>query len=155
MESDVRQGVKNVPTAMIREPMRMEFVEGVSPSTRSVEAVMREVAQSEVPVLLLAERGAGKKATARRVHDLSRRGGQSFRVISCATLESGKLADADGQAGLPGVGTVFLEEVAELRAEGQAWLLQTLTQSNGKDSHSRGAGVTPGLARLICGSARD
>ena len=40
---------------------------------RSVEAVMREVAQSEVPVLLLAENGAGKKATARRIHELSRR----------------------------------------------------------------------------------
>src|ERR1039458_7618749 len=137
MESDVRQGVKNVPTAMIREPMRMEFVEGVSPSTRSVEAVMREVAQSEVPVLLLAERGAGKKATARRVHDLSRRGDQSFRVISCATMGSGKLGEADGLAGLPGAGTVFLEEVAELKAEGQAWLLQGLTRANGKERHSR------------------
>src|SRR5579863_3140096 len=155
MESDVRQNVGNVPTAMIREPMGMEFVEGLSPSTRSVEAVMREVAQSEVPVLLLAERGAGKKATARRVHDLSRRGGQVFRVISCATLESGKLADTDRQAGLPGAGTVFLEEVADLKAEGQAWLLQALKQGNGSESHSRGVSVTPGLARLICGSARD
>ena len=58
---------------------RDEFVEGVSPSMRSVEAVMLEVAQSEVPVLLLAERGAGKKATALRVHELSRRRGQTFR----------------------------------------------------------------------------
>jgi two-component system response regulator AtoC len=139
---------------MIRE-LRMEFVEGVSPSTRSVEAVMREVAQSEVPVLLLAERGAGKKATARRVHELSRRGGQSFRMISCATLETGKLGDADGQTGFPGAGTVFLEEVAELKAEGQAWLLQALTRGNGNESHARGAGGTPGVARLICGSARD
>src|SRR5579863_8268988 len=111
MESDVRQNVGNVPTAMIREPMGMEFVEGLSPSTRSVEAVMREVAQSEVPVLLLAERGAGKKATARRVHDLSRRGGQPFRAVSCATLKSDMFADLAAQTGLLGEGTVFLEEV--------------------------------------------
>jgi len=149
MESDVRQGVKNVQTAMIYEPVRMDFVEGVSPSMRGVEAVMREVAQSEVPVLLLAERGAGKKATARRVHDLSRRGGQSFRVVSCATLESAKFEELAGQGGMLGEGTVFLEELAQLGAEGQAWLLQALTRGNGKDGRS------PGLPRLICGSARD
>jgi two-component system response regulator AtoC len=148
MASEVRQGVENVQTAMIREPIRMDFVEGVSPSMRSVEAVMREVAQSEVPVLLLAERGAGKKATARRVHDLSRRGGQAFRVVPCATLDSNRFEDSADKSGLLGPGTVFLEELAQLSAEGQAWLLQALTRGNGKD-------VSQGLARLICGSARD
>jgi two-component system, NtrC family, response regulator AtoC len=149
MESDVRRDVENAQIPMIHEPMRMDFVEGVSPSMRSVEAVMREFAQSEVPVLLLAERGAGKKATARRVHDLSRRGGQSFRVVSCGTLESDKFGDPAGQAGLLGTGTVFLNELAALSAEGQVWLLQVLTRGSAKDSRSQG------LARLICGSARD
>jgi two-component system response regulator AtoC len=149
MEPDVRQVVETAQTAVIREPLGMDFVEGVSPSMRSVEAVMREVAQSEVTVLLLAERGAGKKATARRVHELSRRGGQAFRVVSCARLESEKFGDSAGQLGLLGAGTVFLEELAELSTEGQAWLLQALTRGNGKD------GRFQGLARLICGSARD
>jgi two-component system response regulator AtoC len=158
MESDVRQGVKNVQTAMIHEPMRrIDFVEGVSPSMRSVEAVMREVAQSEVPVLLLAERGAGKKATARRVHDLSRHGRQSFRVVRCATLEAGKFGGSEREAGLSGAGTVFLEELAELSAEGQAWLLQALTRGNSNGGHSQGPakGQVQSLARVICGSASD
>lgn len=145
MASDVRPVVKNAPSAMIREPLRMDFVEGSSPSMRSVEAVMREVAQSDVPVLLLAEPGAGKKATARRVHDLSRRGGQSFRVVSCAALD--KSADLAGPAGWLDEGTVFLEEVAELSREGQAWLIRALTKANANDGQ--------GQARLICGSARD
>jgi two-component system response regulator AtoC len=149
MESDVRRGEENVQTAVIREPISTDFVEGVSPSMRSLEAVMREVAQSEVPVLLLAEGGAGKKTTAARVHELSRSGGRSFRVVSCATLESDKLGSPTGQPGLLGPGTVFLKEVAELSAEGQSWLLQALTQGSGKDGRSTG------LARLICGSARD
>jgi two-component system response regulator AtoC len=148
MEPEVVQGVRSVQTAVIHEPVRMDFVEGVSPSMRSVEAVMREVAQSEVPVLLLAERGAGKKATARRVHDLSRSGGQTFRIVVCATLESEKAADP-GQAGLLGRGTVYLEEVAELSVKGQACLLQALTGSRGTDGRGQG------LARLICGSSRD
>jgi two-component system response regulator AtoC len=158
MESDVRHGVNDPPSAMLHEPVRLDFVEGVSPSMRSVEAVMREVAQSEVPVLLLAERGAGKKATARRVHDLSRRGAQTFRVASCATLESGQFSGRNGQAGLPGAGpviagTIFLEEVAELGAEGQAWLLQALTRGNSSDG--QGQDVAKNQARIICGSARD
>src|SRR5258708_20697743 len=109
--------------------MRMDFVEGISPSMRSVETVMREVAQSEVPVLLLAERGAGKKATARRVHELSRHGRQPFRVVSCAAVEPGKFAI---EAGLTGAGTVFLEEVAGLSARGQALFLPTLTPGSTK-----------------------
>ena len=126
MEADARQGVEKMQTTVIHEPVRMDFVQSVSPSMRGVEAVMREVAHSEVPVLLLAERGAGKKAAARWVHDLSRRGGQPFRVVSCAALDSDKFGDAAGQAGLPGAGTLFLEEVAELGTESQAWLLQAL-----------------------------
>src|SRR6266481_3307235 len=148
--ADVRQSVKNLQTA-VHGPVRMDFVEGVSPSMRTVEAVMREVAQSEVPVLLLAERGAGKKATARRVHELSRHGRQSFRVVACATLEPGKFGGSDGDTGLTGGGTVFLEEVAQLSLEGQAWLLQALTRGNASGGHSQ----PQGLARLICGSARD
>jgi len=146
MESDFRQDVENMQTAVTQ---KLEFVEGVSPSMRSVEAVMLEVAQSEVPVLLLAERGAGKKATALRVHDLSRRRGQSFRVVSCATLESGKFEDSAGERGLLGEGTVFLEELADLGAQGQTQLLQALTRG------STNGGRTQGLVRLICGSARD
>jgi two-component system response regulator AtoC len=138
---------------MIREPVRTEFVEGVSPSMQSVECVMREVAQSEVPVLLLAERGAGKKATARRVHDLSRRGGQLFRVVSCPALDSDKLGELAGLDGSSGAGTVFLEEVAELSAEGQGRLLLALKQANGNSGHSQTPAKMP--ARFICGSARD
>jgi two-component system response regulator AtoC len=148
MDCDLRQSLENHKTAVTHKQTG-QFVEGVSPSMGSVEAVMREVAQSEVPVLLLAERGAGKKATARRVHELSRRGGQSFRVVSCATLESDKFGDEAGKNGLLGAGTVFLEELAELGVEGQAGLLQALTRVN--TSRER----PPSMARLICGSARD
>jgi two-component system response regulator AtoC len=144
MESDLRQVVENMPFAVTQ---KLEFVEGVSPSMRSVEAVMLEVAQSEVPVLLLAEGGAGKKATALRVHELSRRRGQTFRMVRCSTLESGKFED--GTRDLLGEGTVYLEELADLGAQGQAQLLQALTPGN------KNGGRAHGLVRLICGSARD
>jgi two-component system response regulator AtoC len=142
--------MENAATAMVHEPVtRMDFVEGVSPSMRSLGTVMREVAQSEVSVLLLAERGAGKKATARQVHELSRRGDKPFRVISCATLKSDKFEEWAELAGLPGEGSVYLEELAALDAQGQLWLLQALTKGNANGDRSSS------VARLICGSASD
>jgi two-component system response regulator AtoC len=151
MEADVRRNVKNVASA-IHVP---DFVEGVSPSMRSVEAVMREVAQSEVPVLLLAERGAGKKAMARRVHELSRHGKRTFGVIACGGIQPGELGGAESGIGLTGAGTIFLEEVAQLSEEAQAWLLKALTRGNENGRQTQGANTGQGLARLICGSARD
>lgn len=151
MGPHIRQGVKEAQIAVIPDSVRLDFVEGVSPSMRSVEAVMLEVAQSEVPVLLLAERGAGKKATARRVHELSRRAGRSFRVVSCSSLIANELADSQGEIEVLGGGTVFLEELAELSLEAQAWLLGVLTRG----SANGGASSSCGHARLICGSARD
>lgn len=111
---------------------------------RALEAFTSELAQSEVPVLLLAEAGAGKKATARRIHELSHRAGQPFRILSCADLMPEHFA-----SGEPSDGTVFLEELAELGKSSQSRLLQILTAEN---SNGRG-GMRP--VRLICGSARD
>jgi two-component system response regulator AtoC len=116
---------------------------------RCVEAVMLEVAQSDIPVLLLAELGAGKKAMARRVHELSRRCAESFQVVSCSTLTSNDLADLSWQSMARGRGTVFLDELADMSPEGQAWLLQLLTCGNGSNRTSSDQ------ARVICGSSRD
>jgi two-component system response regulator AtoC len=148
MGVDLRQSSGNAEAAMTRQG---EFVEGLSPSMRSVEKVMREVARSEVPVLLLAERGAGKRATARRIHELSQRGTHWFRCFSCsdAVLEEGQLEESAGQDVLVGEGTVFLGELAELSAKGQARLLQVLTEGSAKTGRGQGP------ARLICGSSRD
>ena len=148
MEMDLVQGSAKAEAAKARSG---EFVEGLSPSMRSVEKVMREVARSEVPVLLLAENGAGKRATARRIHELSHRRSQWFRCLSCsdATLEAGRLEDVAGQDGLVGEGTVFLADLAELGAKGQARLLQVLTEGSAQSARAQGP------ARLICGSSRD
>ncbi|MFZ0320824.1 MAG: sigma 54-interacting transcriptional regulator [Candidatus Sulfotelmatobacter sp.] len=126
-----------------------EFVEGISPSMRGLVSVMQEVAQSEVPVLLLSEKGAGQKATARRIHQLSHRAEQSFIMISCLAERSGKFEDSAGRNSLGGQGTVFLEELSELNAPGQTRLLQALAGGNTI------AGRTEHTARLICGSSCD
>jgi two-component system response regulator AtoC len=124
-----------------------EFVGGIGPSMRAMEGVIRELAQSDVPVLLLGERGAGKHTTAQRIHEMSRRNGQPFRVLPCAFLkpeEFNQLA-----AGSRAQGPVFLKELADLDADCQAQLLQVLPNTEGN-----GSAISLGI-RLIVGSARD
>lgn len=124
-----------------------KFVEGASASMRPVEAVIRELAQSDVPVLLLAERGAGKHATARRIHDLSRRSAQPFRRLVCSNLKPEDLEKFSGEDH-QSAGTIFLEELGELNADCQAYLQSMLSQRTGNNGESV-------RARFICGSALD
>ena len=94
----------------------LAFVEGVSASMRPVEAVIRELAQSDVPVLVLAEPGAGKQATALRIHQLSQRSTQPFLSFQCLGLQPGELDPLREQIGEEvGVcaGTIYLEELGD------------------------------------------
>ena len=88
------------------------FVEAVSPSMRAVEAVIRQLSERELAVLLVGEPGAGKHAAARLVHEMSPRRAESFQAISCVTLTP-ELLKSSAQV-LWGAGTVYLEELAEL-----------------------------------------
>lgn len=125
------------------------FVEAVSPSMRPVEAIIRELAQSDVPVLLLSEPGAGKQATARRIHAASPRQTEPFLWLHCAAVEAANFAPwLEGTLALPG-GTVYLEELADLSQDCQALLLEVLTLS------AISAGNGQSRPRLICGSSRD
>ena len=47
------------------------WLESVSAGMRTVEAVIRELSQNDVPMLVVAERGSGKAAAAARIHALS------------------------------------------------------------------------------------
>ena len=134
------------------EPTGLPFVEGVSASMRPVEAVIRKLAQSDVPVLVLAENGAGKHATAQRIHQMSQRSMQPFRWFQCSGLlpQSLEVLEEQRNEEMPsGAGTVYLEEVADLSPDCQARLLDVLSRSagNGACGSER--------ARLICGSVRD
>jgi DNA-binding NtrC family response regulator len=122
------------------------FLESGSASMGPVEAVIRELAQSEVPVLLVAERGAGKYATAQRIHKMSRRSAQPFRAFQCRALKPEELATmASNHDVAGGAGTIFLEEVADLTTACQVRLRDLLLQD----------GRQGALARVICGSSLD
>jgi len=121
------------------------FVPGASASMRAVEQAIRQLAGSEVPVLVLGESGAGKRTAAQRIHHLSGRRNQPFVGVECSTLTPE--AVEGGTESLFGWGTVMLEEVCGLSAACQAKLLEMLPEGNGQGRSL--------AARLVFASARD
>lgn len=121
------------------------FIEARSPAMRAVEAVLGGLAGRDLPVLLMAEPGAGKHAAARLLHEMSPRKSESFQAVCCADLTPQLLI---ASASLWGAGTVYLEEFADLPKDSQLELFRLLT-----GDHANGH---PRLrARLICGTSRD
>src|ERR1039457_4744958 len=85
------------------------WVESVSAGMRTVEAVIRELSQNDVPVLMVAEHGSGKAAAAARIHALSSRAEEPFHIYQAREASEGDLAACAGQGG-----TVYLQEVGHL-----------------------------------------
>src|SRR3954453_3061553 len=95
--------------------------ESVSPGMRTVEAVIRELSQNDVPVLVVAESGSGKRAAAARIHALSIRGLEPFRECHASQATCDLLAtwNEDG-------GTAYLQDVGDLDSSAQAELVRQI-----------------------------
>src|SRR5258708_26346176 len=68
MEQNFYELDPGLPTVTEAQFSEVPFIEGVSPSMKAVEAVIRELGHSSVPVLLIGERGTGKQTIAQRIH---------------------------------------------------------------------------------------
>ena len=115
---------------------------GQSKAMQSVMAQVAKVAPSDSTVLLLGETGSGKELMARALHNLSRRGSNSFIKMNCAAIPSGLLeselfghekgaftgavAKKLGRLELAHRGTLFLDEIGEIPLELQPKLLRVL-----------------------------
>jgi two-component system response regulator HydG len=118
---------------------------GDSAPMRSLRELVRRVAGTGAPVLILGETGTGKSAVARALHTQSPRAGHPFVPVNCAALPEALLeselfghvrgAFTGAAAARPGLfaeasgGTLFLDEVGELAPGLQAKLLHVLERS--------------------------
>jgi DNA-binding NtrC family response regulator len=119
------------------------WLESVSAGMRTVEAVIRELSQNDVPVLVVAERGSGKAAAAARIHALSRREAEPFHAYQAREASEELLAALDGRGG-----TVYLQEVVDLTASAQKELVRQIGL-NGNGGEQRR------VVRYICGTSRE
>jgi len=115
---------------------------GDNPEMQTIAQVIEQVSDSDVTVLIRGESGVGKELVARAIHQRSSRKDRPFVKVNCAALPAelleselfghekgaftgaaavrvGKFEQADG-------GTIFLDEIGEMKAALQAKLLHVL-----------------------------
>jgi DNA-binding NtrC family response regulator len=115
--------------------------ESVSSGMRTVEAVIRELSQNDVPVLVVAEPGSGKQAAAARIHTLSSRSSEPFQVCHGNEASRDLLASWRDEGG-----TVYLQDVGDLDSSAQAELVRQIA-SGGEEVRR--------VPRFICGTSRE
>ena len=115
---------------------------GNSDAMARAKQIIREVADSELTVLVVGDTGSGKGVAAKAVHDLSGRASNPFVKVNCAALpealleselfghEKGAFTGAHtskpGRFEFANGGTIFLDEISEMSPLLQAKLLQVL-----------------------------
>ena len=120
----------------------LEGIIGQSPAIQQVLTTIRQVAPSDIPVLITGESGTGKELVASAIHRNSARTKKAFKPINCAGLSATILeselfghvkgAFTDASRDREGVfeyadgGTLFLDEIGDMPIEMQAKLLRAL-----------------------------
>ncbi len=115
---------------------------GDSPEMQTIASVIDQVSDSDVTVLIRGESGVGKELVARAIHQRSSRKDRPFVKVNCAALpaelleselfghEKGAFTGAAttriGKFEQADTGTIFLDEIGEMKAALQAKLLHVL-----------------------------
>lgn len=111
---------------------------------REVVQIARQIAATDLSILILGETGVGKEVLAKWIHEKSERRQGAFVAVNCAAiprelLEStlfghkrgaftGAVSDMVGKFQLAHGGTLFLDEIGELPLALQAKLLRSLQE---------------------------
>lgn len=97
------------------------------------------IAESDCPVLIVGERGVGKRSIAAQIHAESNRARSAFREIRCVETNAQALLRA-----LSSRGTAYLTEVTDLSLS----LQQTILNAHVRRGQQQ-------CCRLVCGSSRE
>ena len=119
-----------------------EGIIGSAPSMRRVIQLARQIAPSNLPILITGASGTGKELVAMAIHNNSKRAKRKFVPLNCAGLSesiledelfghvkgafTGADRDREGRFEYADEGTLFLDEVGDMPPLMQAKLLRVL-----------------------------
>ena len=148
LEAAIEEAVREAGQNRIQPPVSVA-VDGktdgfitANPKMLHLREIVRRVAHTDLPILILGESGAGKEVIARYAHAHSGREAKPFVKVNCAALPpelleselfgydkgafTGALNHKPGKFELADGGTLLLDEIGEISAHLQAKLLQAL-----------------------------
>jgi DNA-binding NtrC family response regulator len=133
---------EEVKRSQVLEASRFQDFIGASEPMRRVYDAIRQVAGSNVNVLIRGESGTGKELAARAIVALSNRSQKPFVRLNCSALPenlieselfgsergafTGAVESRPGQIELADGGTLFLDEIATLAVDLQTKLLRVI-----------------------------
>ena len=97
------------------------------------------IAESDCPLLIIGERGVGKRSIAAQIHAQSHRSRNGFTEIKCADTDADSIISA-----LSTKGTIYLAEIGDLSLALQELIIKTYFHSEQEQS-----------SRLLCGTSRE
>lgn len=129
--------------AMVRSVKREGFI-GRSEVMENVFRLVEQVAPARSTVLITGESGTGKELVAKAIHESSPRELQPFVAVNCSNIPSelleselfghtkgaftGAIAAKKGLFEVADTGSIFLDEIGDLRPETQVRLLRVIQE---------------------------
>jgi DNA-binding NtrC family response regulator len=129
--------------AMVRSVNREGFI-GRSEVMENVFRLVERVAPARSTVLITGESGTGKELVAKAIHEASPRSQDPFVVVNCSNIPSelleselfghtkgaftGAVAAKKGLFEVADTGSIFLDEIGDLRPETQVRLLRVIQE---------------------------
>jgi DNA-binding NtrC family response regulator len=126
----------------LSEQSGFEGLIGKSAAMQRVVSTARQVAASDIPVLIMGESGTGKEVIARAIHYNSRRRRNRLVALNCAGLSesiledelfghvkgafTGAQSEREGRFEHADGGTLFMDEIGDMPTAMQAKLLRVL-----------------------------
>ena len=120
----------------------LENIIAATPQMQRVVATVKQVAPSDIPVLITGESGTGKELIANAIHRNSKRAKKTFKPLNCAGLSesileselfghvkgafTGAEREREGVFQYADGGTIFLDEIGDMPMTMQAKLLRVL-----------------------------
>lgn len=166
----LRRAVKRARTPwgeVHQAPGPLSGIAGNSQGIRAVRRQVRQVAPSEVTVLVEGPTGAGKELVARALHEVSGRQG-SFETVNIGGFSADMLKselfghvrgshatayeDRRGYVAMAAGGTLFLDEIGELPVDAQVLLLRLLENGTYRPIGGEEADCR---ARIVAATNRD
>jgi len=118
---------------------------GDSVQIKEINEIIKQVAPTDVTVLITGESGTGKEVVAKEIHKASKRKDKPYIIVNCGAIPegiieselfghkkgsfTGAIEDRKGYFETADKGTIFLDEIGDMSLSAQAKVLRALQEN--------------------------